>query len=228
MSRRCPSCAAKPAWHLSDGRWKCRRCGHRYRYRVVWDAQRISGRDKTRLLEFFVLGVPAYRLRFRLALAPSTIERFYRLTRAALAIEQLATLSVATSSGTADSRLLRLGVCLEDGCARLLDPAGVPLGADVVRPQAIMEFRNDRISIQRRDLSGTTGRPGDGLENFWSFVNHWLHSYRGVPPKNLPPYLGEICFRFNHREQDLFPLVNKLLRRTPLQDVMPAIGPDSP
>jgi transposase len=56
----------------------------------------------------------------------------------------------------------------------------------------------------------------NGIEGFWSYAKHWLYHYRGVPEKFFHLYLGEISFRFNHRNEDLFPLALKLLRRTPL------------
>lgn len=228
MSRRCPECAAKPAWALSDGRWKCRRCGTRYRYRTAWDAQRISSRDKNRLLEFFVLGVPAYRLRFRMTLSPSTVERFYRIARLALARDQ-GIHGVVVDAGAAPPSL---AVTLEHGRIGLW-----PLQASLPRAanadccdsggfaQAVLEWHGERPVLRRPPVAVGSS---DGIENFWSFASHWLHSYRGMQRKNLPLYLAEICFRYNHREQDLFPLVNRLLRTTPLQQIAPGIGPERP
>ena len=43
---------------------------------------------KRRLLEFFVLGVPIYRLRFRVPVSKRTIQGFFRLIRAVLAIKE--------------------------------------------------------------------------------------------------------------------------------------------
>ena len=37
---------------------------------------------------------------------------------------------------------------------------------------------------------------------------------RGVPRKTFRLFLGEISFRFNDRNTDIFPLINKLLRHT--------------
>ena len=63
--RSCSECGHHWAWLLNDGRFKCRRCKRVYTWRSVWDTCRLDERDKGRLLEFFVLGVPAYRARFR-------------------------------------------------------------------------------------------------------------------------------------------------------------------
>ncbi len=56
----------------------------------------------------------------------------------------------------------------------------------------------------------------NGIEGFWSYAKHWLYMYRGVPEKFFHLYLGELSFRFNHRDEDLFPLILNLLRKTPL------------
>lgn len=51
----------------------------------------------------------------------------------------------------------------------------------------------------------------NGIEGFWSYAKIWLYHYRGVPKKYFPLYLKEVEYRFNHREEDLFPLMCKLL-----------------
>lgn len=86
--RSCPECGHHWAWLMSDGRFKCRLCAHRYKWLSVWDASRLSERDQQRLLEFFVLGVPAYRARFRAPCSRPTTERFYRQVRAVMAIHE--------------------------------------------------------------------------------------------------------------------------------------------
>ena len=85
---RCPECDHHWAWLMSDGRFKCRLCSHCYRRLSVWDASRLDERDKQRLLEFFVLGVPAYRARIRAPCSRPTTERFYRQIRAVMAIHE--------------------------------------------------------------------------------------------------------------------------------------------
>jgi transposase len=42
------------------------------------------------MLEFFILGVPAYRLRFRSPASPEATERFFRLCRRVLALAEKA------------------------------------------------------------------------------------------------------------------------------------------
>ena len=59
----------------------------------------------------------------------------------------------------------------------------------------------------------------NGIEGFWSYAKNWLHQYRGVPKQFFPFYLSEISFRFNHRKEDITPLVYKLLRETPYEKI---------
>ena len=54
----------------------------------------------------------------------------------------------------------------------------------------------------------------NGIEGFWSYAKNWLYMYRGVSGKFFHFYLAELSFRFNHRDQDLFPLIYKLLKQT--------------
>jgi transposase len=48
----------------------------------------LSEATKRRLLEYFVLGVPAYRLRFRSPVSLEATERFFRLCRRVLALAE--------------------------------------------------------------------------------------------------------------------------------------------
>lgn len=86
--KRCPECGYTRAYQLGDGRRKCRRCGHRYRWRSAWDASRLSVRVKHELLQRFVWGVPVYRQRFGRTASRPAIERFYRLIRACMAQQE--------------------------------------------------------------------------------------------------------------------------------------------
>jgi len=53
------------------------------------------------------------------------------------------------------------------------------------------------------------------------YAKNWLYPYRGVPHKYFHLYLGEICYRFNHRKEDLKPLLQKLLRSTLMSNIKP-------
>jgi transposase len=51
----------------------------------------------------------------------------------------------------------------------------------------------------------------NGLEGFWSYAKERIMKYHGVSPQRFPYYLKELEFRYNHRKEDLFPLITKSL-----------------
>ena len=56
----------------------------------------------------------------------------------------------------------------------------------------------------------------NGIESFWSFAKARLHPFKGVPKHPFLLHLKESEFRFNHRYEDLYKLLLKLLRQQPL------------
>ncbi|MFZ5932874.1 MAG: transposase, partial [Patescibacteria group bacterium] len=78
----CPRCGSRKFWSLSGGLKRCQSCGLTRKSRqTVWQKTRISPYWKGRLVEFFCLGVPAYRLRFQVPYSQPTIQRWFRLLR---------------------------------------------------------------------------------------------------------------------------------------------------
>jgi transposase len=51
----------------------------------------------------------------------------------------------------------------------------------------------------------------NGLEGFWSYAKERLLKHHGVSPERFPLYLKEMEFRYNHREEKLFPLLVQYL-----------------
>lgn len=95
--KKCPRCGSQKFWVLSTGQKRCSRCGLTRRdEKTYWQSTKISPYWKGRLVEFFCLGVPAYRLRFQVPLDPKTVERWFRILREAIyqhQIRELDTLS---------------------------------------------------------------------------------------------------------------------------------------
>ena len=56
----------------------------------------------------------------------------------------------------------------------------------------------------------------NGIESFWSFAKARLQQFKGVPRHTFLLHLKECEFRFNHRYEDLYKLLLKLLRQQPL------------
>lgn len=88
---------------------------------------------------------------------------------------------------------------------------------------ASLRVQGDHIVV-RKEKGRPKGRDHiNGIEGFWSYAKNWLYPYRGVPRKYFHLYLGEICYRFNHRKQDLKPLLQKLLRRITVSNIKPIL-----
>ena len=63
----------------------------------------------------------------------------------------------------------------------------------------------------------------NGIEGFWSYAKNWLYPYRGVPTKFFHLYLAEVCWRFNHRAEDLKPLLKRLLTTLSTSQIHPIL-----
>lgn len=56
----------------------------------------------------------------------------------------------------------------------------------------------------------------NGIESFWAFAKARLVRFRGLPKHTFYFYLKECEFRFNHRNEDIYKLLLKMLRENPL------------
>ena len=56
----------------------------------------------------------------------------------------------------------------------------------------------------------------NGIESFWSYAKRHLVQFNGVPRHTFYLHLKEIEFRFNHRNDNLYLAILKLLREKPL------------
>ena len=56
----------------------------------------------------------------------------------------------------------------------------------------------------------------NGIESFWSYAKRHLVQFNGVPRHTFYLHLKEIEFRFNHRNDNLYLALLKLLREKPL------------
>lgn len=242
---KCLKCSKYGAWRLADGRVKCPNCGALFRQRKIWDLSRLPEATKKRLLEYFVLGVPVYRLRFRMAVSAPAAERFYRLSRAACAYaEELREplfghleLDETTFGGHrpgkrgwgAAGKVIVFGILKRNGTVRLSPISerkhreiigkvvsqttpGSLYYTDEWQAYTSLRMRGSHIVI-RKEKGRPKGRDHiNGIEGFWSYAKHWLYPYRGVPERYFHLYLGEVAFRFNHRKEDLMPLLAKLMK----------------
>ena len=57
----------------------------------------------------------------------------------------------------------------------------------------------------------------NGIENFWGIAKMRLSKFRGLDKRTFYLHLKETEFRFNHRHEDLYKLLLKMLRAKPLK-----------
>ena len=57
----------------------------------------------------------------------------------------------------------------------------------------------------------------NGIESFWSYAKHRLVQFNGVPKHTFYLHLKETEFRFNHRHDDLYKVLLRMLRENPLK-----------
>ena len=57
----------------------------------------------------------------------------------------------------------------------------------------------------------------NGIENFWGIAKIRLSKFRGMGKKSFYFHLKECEFRFNHRQDNLYLLLLKMLRKRPLK-----------
>jgi transposase len=254
--KRCPGCGKARPYRLADGRLKCRSCGKRFSWTSVWDSVRLTPASKGRLLEMFVLGVPAYRQRFRSDTSAATRERFYRLARACCAsvehlrepFEGAVECDETTFGGIrrgprgwgARGKVIVFGIVQRNGYVKAM-PIPVHSQAAVMQQiqahtregalyytdewwaYATLKLRGEHVMI-RKEKGRPMGRDHiNGIEGFWSYAKNWLYPYRGVPRKYFHLYLGEVCFRFNHRDRDLKPLLLRLMKQLPIAEINPIL-----
>lgn len=254
--KKCLRCGFSRLYQLGDGRYKCKRCGHRFRWRSVWSASRLSDATKHELLRRFVWGVPVYRQRFGALASAPAIERFYRLVRACMAwaedfrepftgpVECDETTFGGARHGKrgwgAAGKVIVFGIVKRNGQVKAIPIAahtravvmrhiqahtreGALYYTDEWQAYATLKMRGEHVVI-RKEKGKPLGRDHiNGIEGFWSYAKNWLYPYRGVPRKYFHLYLGEVCYRFNHRSEDLKPLLVKLLKTTSIQEITPKL-----
>jgi len=216
--------------------------------RTYWDRTNMSPYWKGHVVRFFVLGVPAYRLRHMVPVALATIERFYRVLRQAIYTASLQELRRVEGTVELDETMFggrragkrgwgasgksmvfgiyqRNGKVLTFPIASRARETLVPLITRHTKPGSLyytddwwaytfLSIRGNHVVVTK-DKGVPKGRDHlNGIEGFWSFAKHWLYQFRGVPRRYFHLYLKEVEWRFNHRNENLLPILRGLLNQT--------------
>lgn len=251
----CPRCGSAQSWVLGDGRLKCRCCGTRYSWRSVWDGVRLPDETKHGLLEAFVQGITAYRQRFEAGACIDSRERFYRLARACCALHTSTDASAVRiarcDAAIGDSgrrlrgwstatRVAVIAIAAEDGQVRIGPPsAPIPEILATLRERAAigsvyclnenealanLQVHGAYVVVQR----GRHARAMAPIEQFWDYASERLQAFRKVPCRFFHLYMGEMCFRFNHRDVDLSQSLYALLRSVSMDQAKAVIAGRAP
>ena len=73
-----------------------------------------------------------------------------------------------------------------------------------------------RVKHSKSEWSDGIGNHINGIESFWGCAKHRLIKFKGIPKENFVLHLKETEFRFNHRGQDIYPILLKEFRTRPL------------
>lgn len=238
----CPRCNGVAAWRLGDGRYKCQSCGWRYSWRSAWDAIRLPEPAKQTLLRAFAGDTTADTH----AIASTHSQRFYRLARACCAMQSPVTrdaihIHECPPQAVARSRMrgwawarevIVLGIAEHAGVVRICLPPVSPMHViELLRARsalggvlcvldnlayASLPVSSDYVSVPRATHGLLATR---AVESFWNQARTLLQVYRRIPLSQFPLHLGELCFRFNRRNENLPTLVHELLQSTAIADV---------
>jgi transposase len=249
----CPRCQSIQTWTLGDGRFKCRACNARYSWRSVWDSVRLQDAAKQHLVEAFVQGISVYRQRHDHGACDDSRERFYRLMRAVCAFHTRVTRSItcltirdalrsrsSMRGWAATQAVMIMSIARENGRMRILPP---PLGVAIEVLPLLREhtaiggvycvhenyaFANLQVQggyvVVRR--GGRAPLAMNSIERFWGYARERLQVFHQIRCEFLHLYLGEMCFRFNHREADLAALLRELLQSTSSDDARSVLRGD--
>jgi transposase len=242
--KRCPRCSHARAYLLSDGRRKCRRCGQRYSWTSAWDSIRLPETVKRRLLEHFIVGVPAYRLKQHSGVSLKSNERFNRVLRACCASSEgiTADLCVAEvyAKDSPDLRGVTFGLVERGGRVTAMPelpgrrelPAAAferyrqqgplePAGPN--RARVTLLLRGNRVLCASPDLKSRRTGAQAVFDEFCRFAMEWLQPFGTLRREYFHLYIGEICYRFNRRRTALAAGLMKQLRATSIQQLRPLL-----
>ena len=243
----CPRCQYTRHWKLTNGRKRCARCRHTFT-KSQPQFRKVS-KYLFKLIEYFCLGVPAYRLRFIMPLTQTTIQTVFRLFRELIYNECMEELKKLMLEGKiemdealfggrrkgskrgwgAEGKQMVFGIYQRNGTVRTFPvssreaPTLIPLIEKATKPgslyytddwraYATLATRGNHVVIRKEK-----GRPkgkdhANGIEGFWSYGKNWLYQYRGVPKQYFHLYLKEVEWRFNHRRENLVPLLKQIVK----------------
>lgn len=196
----CPICHAGAAYHLGDGRRKCRRCGRRYT--PCTRCSRLPPSVLRQIALCFWQMVPARQAAGIIGLNRKTVQRHYRMLR----------VRIGGMGGAGQGKICNddasgperpLVALVENGSNIQVIP--FPVGGTYAPPCALVYSRID-AGVELSDLQlwisgvGEEGARADAFVKFWGFAGRLAKMHRGLCLQGLPLFLQEVAFRYNQRD----------------------------
>lgn len=82
--------------------------------------------------------------------------------------------------------------------------------------EGVADLSQYRLYNVRKGASAPAVQASEGIEAFWGLTRHRLVKFKGLNSGTVYLHLRECEFRYNHREEDLFPILLTLLKEQPL------------
>lgn len=204
----CPYCGGIHLYKLGDGRRKCRDCRRRFTPNPV--GSRLDDDVLNKLPNLFWDLVPAEEASVELGLNRKTVQRYYRKMRQAVADCEYAPVIDAREAWNMVGFFhgyWRLGGLYNDltgvfpvfGLACLEGMVRVIMAhnkADYSR----LDAHSLRMATVEKAGHENTASDERLANEFWAFARPRLGTYHGGWKANLPLFLQEMEFRFNHRQ----------------------------
>ena len=226
----CPVCHGRDAYHLADGRRKCRRCGKKFTHRR--QISRLPNKTLRQIAVFFWLMVPASKVATDLQLNRKTVQRHYRLLRQAIgsAAEEKPENSGSDEAGSLSSgggdggtELPLVGLAIQGRTIRVSMEPGRSTSVESPEDIQAIIFASEDTAFRSRDLQELHIQLQDGRQSraveadyreemlkFWRFVKGMIRMYRGKHRDDFALFMREVEFRFNQRHNP--EVINILLR----------------
>ncbi len=211
--RFCPRCRSRKLYRLADQRRRCARCRYTFHdFSRRWiNRGQLSLCQWLRLIKLFELEVSARKMAAQLGVAYNTAYHALSTLRHAIAEHGAAgaeqwlggevELDESYFGGRRKGKRGR-GAAGKVPVFGILEREGRVFVEAVPNVQAETLLKLTVKKIRRGSLVYI-----NGLEGFWSYAKERLIKYHGISPARFPLYLKELEFRYNHRDQDIFPIL---------------------
>jgi transposase len=239
--RFCVRCRSSKIYRLADKRYRCARCGytfHDFTRRWVGELN-LTARQWLWIVKLFELEIPPSQMAKEVGISyPTALKAIYLIRRAIaeahgrgdFAAENSAAGSMSEShrERAAESTGRAFGLVEREGRITIhvvddISAEGVLQEQPKFTKQGPVIFTGpfhdyDGMILWRFRLPARVAKrlpkgkwPLDGLDNFWSFARPRLSKFHRTSDLDLYYFLKELAFRYQHRDEELFPSLVSLM-----------------